>query len=66
MKFTFILIACAGLFLLSAACAERPKTTGEKVEDAMEKAGDKAGGAVGKAVDKTEDTARKVKEEIRK
>lgn len=59
--------------LLTTACEERPRTTGEKVEDAIDKAGDKVekatdkvGDAVGKAVDKTEDAAKKVKKEIEK
>ena len=59
------LLIAAGLLMMQG-CVERKKSTGEKVEDAIQSAGDKVGDAAGKAVDKTEDAAAKAKEKVKK
>ena len=61
MKLRTFAIAMLVSCLLLGACTQ-PKTTGEKVEDAIDSAGKK----VGKAVDKTEDAASKAKDKVKK
>ncbi|WP_299128659.1 hypothetical protein [uncultured Winogradskyella sp.] len=53
-KFTYLFITLFCLGLMTTSCREE-KSTGEKVEDAVENAADEAGDAVEDAADEVED-----------